>query len=1355
MWTVIFVAIAIYATWHSAKSTYEQEVWEAKNSSFINTIWKLINKGLIEKEKGEEIIRAFKKSLDSYEAFEQYHKRVEERPNETEQEQEYQPWELQDSDDETVEPYKEKESPSEYIKEESKYEPQYEPEKPLTEEEIKERNINWILNSGVILILLAGILFATTNWQILGNIAKAVLFTMVGVLFFGVSIITEKVLKIHKTSFAFWILGSLFLPLSFLGYAYFGVFGEYFSIMGQGKFILGVIGSLVCLPVYIYSAYKYQNRIFVWVSLINITACAIFLVSSFNPARDVFYFLLIAYNAILLLLNIKLKKHEKLKIFTDETNIFVQINLVLTTAVTLFSYDNKFLNSINVLICAGLYMFAILTINIKDYTYLFNILFSYGMYSIISSSMIHTADTTLYALVGIIFIGFAELFKKDGKMKTSFLITSGIIATIVFGGMAYQLAADFASVQFSWLNLISYIIIAADYLYLAIKSESIAISAFFPISLLLIALEIYKMLNTYFGFNHLADFMFGACFVLFIALYAVNNIKALKNIRNCSVVIYIVGMLVLCMGQFMYNINVSATVMAALFTLVLYILYRKLDNAEIYEVVRALIPSTLFISIFSMYYSLHLTINFAVYLAICSLIIFWLNSIQFVMKNNLSKVYFITGHILLLVSALDFYLEGANGLWFFIILLPTYIYSYIIYPKEYSKVFLYLAFISLTAMFDNLFKLIGQNNPALSYAVLGRYTLLCSAVCVVLYYFVTKNENIKKHIAYYLTPVSVLIYLQTGHSDLFSYWALLAFYVTLICIYRDSKLHEAFNIVPLALLVMNNIWAFAEIFKPMEALIIAIIQIILLLIVGTLDKEYKFNYDRVDVFSIFALIQIMFIPHFPLYQYVSLSSAICVAIYYFATNSEDVKKNIACYITPLAAVTLWQGFSFETLPGYFALTLLFAVLIYMYYRSEFNYAFNIIPLTLLLLNNIWAFGNLFSPNEALALAIVQTIILLIIGTQNRYSNFSYEYIDLFSVFGLLQIIFMPHFPLYQYVSLGSAIGVVIFYFATNSEDIKKHLAYYLTPVAVIAFFQVGSSGILNYFALLAFFSILIYMYYRSNLNYIFKIVPLILILLNNIWAYQNLFDPIQILFIALIQIAILIVAGCKEKEYLFNDGEIDLFNIFALINIVLLPYLDLQNSILSDLVKPVLLSSWLFIQIPRQSEDNEKNMAKTVFTLSILWPYYSLIFNLDILYNVAIFIYSLPIIIVTYIITRHIYNEYSELKFFEYASQVIVYSYILGECFYKVEIGIFFGLILIVGIIIANSLRWKSLFIGTNAMLLINVFIQTREFWFSIHWWIYLLVGGLALIIIASMNEFGKIKGDTINKIKEKFDDWN
>ncbi len=93
--------------------------------------------------------------------------------------------------------------------------------KKLSNEEIRERYISWLLNLGVILLLIGGLFVATSNWAKMSDFMKAGSIGIVSLLFYGIGLIALWLLKIEKTAFAFIVLGSLFIPIFVLSIGWF------------------------------------------------------------------------------------------------------------------------------------------------------------------------------------------------------------------------------------------------------------------------------------------------------------------------------------------------------------------------------------------------------------------------------------------------------------------------------------------------------------------------------------------------------------------------------------------------------------------------------------------------------------------------------------------------------------------------------------------------------------------------------------------------------------------------------------------------------------------------------------------------------------------------------------------------------------------------------------------------------------------------------------------------------------------------------------------------------------------------------------------------------------------------------
>ena len=95
--------------------------------------------------------------------------------------------------------------------------------------------------------------------------------------------------------------------------------------------------------------------------------------------------------------------------------------------------------------------------------------------------------------------------------------------------------------------------------------------------------------------------------------------------------------------------------------------------------------------------------------------------------------------------------------------------------------------------------------------------------------------------------------------------------------------------------------------------------------------------------------------------------------------------------------------------------------------------------------------------------------------------------------------------------------------------------------------------------------------------------------------------------------------------------------------------------------------------------------------------------------------------------------------------------------YYGMEDGMIFGIFLALFIIFTYIFGYGAIFITTLLALVINVFLLTREFWFAIPWYIYLLIIGSTLIGFAIKNELNEKKGkielvSKFRKLKDNVD---
>ncbi len=398
--------------------------------------------------------------------------------------------------------------------------------KTRTPEEIRERNITWSLNIGVIFLLIGGLFVATSNWESMTSIMKSGSIAIVSLLFYGIALLTKKVLHIDKTAFAFTVLGSLFLPIFILSLGWFGLLGSYLSINGEGRYFLGMLGSFLPIIVYFLFARKLNSRLFVWFTYVSLSAGAAFLLAGIKLKIDFFYLGLVVFNTLLIWGYQWVKGKDSFILFSKEFTPYIQVNLILSTLFMLFIYDSELLYSVNLLLTAIIYLGMMYVSGRKEYHFIFTLMVVYGAYQLIEHSFLEYFAQACYALIAFGFVFVPKVLDNRFSLNKVFQYTSAVISGFAFIYISIE-GIMLRAGSPSLVLMIAYFIIAANFIYLSFNSS---IRLFPYLSSLFMASAIYEaialitqpldginfslslcitgfILFTVFGFAHLGPYL--------------------------------------------------------------------------------------------------------------------------------------------------------------------------------------------------------------------------------------------------------------------------------------------------------------------------------------------------------------------------------------------------------------------------------------------------------------------------------------------------------------------------------------------------------------------------------------------------------------------------------------------------------------------------------------------------------------------------------------------------------------------------------------------------------------------------------------------------------------------------------
>ncbi|MCL6571335.1 MAG: hypothetical protein K6T88_06555, partial [Bacillus sp. (in: Bacteria)] len=468
--------------------------------------------------------------------------------------------------------------------------------KILTPEEVRERNITWSLNIGVLFLLIGGLFVATSNWESMTNIMKSGSIAIVVLLFYGLATLAKKVLNIEKTAFAFIVLGSLFLPIFILSLGWFGLIGQYLSIDGEGRYLLGMLGSFLPIIVYNHFAKNLNSRLFVWFTYVSLSTGVAFLLAGLHLEVDFFYLGMMVFNTLLIFIYHQLKRVESFKLFTKEFIPYVQINLVLSTLFMLFLYDNELLYSFNLLLTAVIYLSMMYVSGRKEYHFVFTLMIVYGAYQLIEHSFLDYFGEIIYALIAFGMVFVPKALDRRFLLDKVFYYTSAVISGFAFIYISLE-GLMLRAGNPSLVLMLAYMIITVNFIYLS-HHNSRRIFPYF--SSVFAAASIYeavalvvKPIDTI-NFS-LALFITG--FILFLVFGIALLAKSVKIIQTSSKDVGLAIMALAILTAVTFLLWWELGVMLVLLAVITYLLYKKEMRINLKEASLLILPCSLGLSI--------------------------------------------------------------------------------------------------------------------------------------------------------------------------------------------------------------------------------------------------------------------------------------------------------------------------------------------------------------------------------------------------------------------------------------------------------------------------------------------------------------------------------------------------------------------------------------------------------------------------------------------------------------------------------------------------------------------------------------------------------------------------------------
>lgn len=398
------------------------------------------------------------------------------------------------------------------------------------------RKIDILLKLGVAMIFIAGFVFATTGWYSLSSILKIFIFLLIACLFIGLSKFCEEKIGIKSTIYLYWILGMSFIILMFLTAGYSAVFGDYFSLIGDGELLYISFCSLIVSVLGLISYYNFNDKTFLYLVYSAIVLSIMFLSESFGLVTEEILMLLVPVVTI-----IKISKMNKEKDFYT-LSIFSDI-LLLVLGIIFICFIGSYTNVFAVVALSILFIF-----NIYSYIYTnresdLNAFASILSYVLLIPSLILLLDdnSCLWVVITIFFITLLYLISLsfgNEKLKNSSLVTADIITILVF----------FISINGPiWLPLfVSLFSIFVCFICTVFDNlDKYKIEVFVhPVKISMLLFSIIFLLNKCFILTSVMGYWLSSTLLLYILIYCLSRRKVITDIyEKFSIVAVIIALI--------------------------------------------------------------------------------------------------------------------------------------------------------------------------------------------------------------------------------------------------------------------------------------------------------------------------------------------------------------------------------------------------------------------------------------------------------------------------------------------------------------------------------------------------------------------------------------------------------------------------------------------------------------------------------------------------------------------------------------------------------------------------------------------------------------------------------------------
>ena len=612
---------------------------------------------------------------------------------------------------------------------------------PTTE----SKRIDLLLKLGLVMILVSGILFATTTWEIISNLVKVIALVGMGAIFLGLSKFSEVKWKIASTTKAYYILGLSFFFLTWVGVGYFGVISPWFSYTGEGSNLVYFI-TLILLSAFLYLInHKFDEKEYLYMGHMSIYLGAYHALAALG--LDLLQTVL-ALSAITLIINIL--PNKKLLSSVKDVNYIISY-LFTAIIITQVFKANKYVVLITCLLNVANVLYLGFTKK-KPLNHVLSAAISYSLLTIATLKLDVFNDNAI-ALFTVI-SAFSLLMKYQKLNQSKWLVSTSQII--------YHFISTILVIVISTYSEPKVLIISTIYLVLNIinsldlyKNKEQVDFRYQPIVILIFSFSLLYFINEI--LVYVGDLLaISLTSFIYAVIYHLSNNKEYKKY-------YFIALIMALAFNCLYNLvyfEIVSVIVTLLLTIYLFFTRKKEEQGARIALYIATLVNTYIATYALTYYGVNPTITNIICLVIYVLITILVKESKFKTINYIAIVVPLYSLVYTIDMAYNLKMMITNIFWLYIL-------------------FLFVKFIIKNENTKDLIATIGLSLIILSIIfeadiLIGIYIGILSIAII----FITFNkENYKK-----LFLTGIIITLINIVVQLWEFWTQIPFYLYLLIV---------------------------------------------------------------------------------------------------------------------------------------------------------------------------------------------------------------------------------------------------------------------------------------------------------------------------------------------------------------------------------------------------------------------------------------------------------------------------------------------------------------------------------------------------------------------------------------------